>query len=348
MTHTAAPFAPARQVLEAALADGVVPGAVAVVAGRDGPAEAYAGGVRRLGGESVTADTRYDLASLTKVMATLPCVLSLVSEGAIDLDEPLGRHFSSAGWFRAPSLADATVRQLLTHTAGLASWTPLFASVSTRRAALAAVLQQSVEAPGSVRYSDLGFMLLGALVERVTKRRLDEVAHERVFDRLGMRETGFGPLVDVPSAATEDCGWRNRLLEGEVHDENASVWDGVAGHAGLFGTAADVARYAGAWLRRDPVLGSEALLAQSTSAQVVGDDGAPRGLGWLLAHAGVFAGGAARGYGHSGFTGTSIWIDPEAGIASVLLTNRVHPHRARGGGIVGLRARFHGAAHGWA
>lgn len=335
----------ARDSLELAVAQGVVPGAAAALADRDGPGPLMVCGVRRQGGPAVTPDTRYDLASLTKVMATLPCVLRLVADGALGLDDRLEPYFSHAGWFQSPSLADATVRQLLAHAAGVEPWSPLFARVSTRATALAAVLQARVEAPGTVRYSDLGFMLLGALVERVTKRRLDAFAREAVFEPLGMHHTGFGPVRDAPVAATEDCGWRNRLLEGEVHDENASVWDGVAGHAGLFGTAADVATYASAWLRLDPRLGPEWLLREASALHAEDDAGVRRGLGWLLAHPGVFAGDAARGYGHTGFTGTSLWIDPEGGTASVLLTNRVHPHRSRGHGITALRGGFHGLVH---
>jgi CubicO group peptidase (beta-lactamase class C family) len=334
----------AHEHLHRAVADGVVPGAVAALADRDGVTDVVAHGVRRQGGPATTADTRYDLASLTKVVATLPSVLRLVADDALSLDDRLGTFFSNAGWYQSPTLADATVRQLLAHAAGVRAWWPLFAEVSTRSTAIAAVLQSSVGAPGRAAYSDVSFMLLGALVERVSGRRLDAFARTHVFEPLGMHDTSFGPLTGVPVAATEHCGWRNRLLEGEVHDENASVWEGVAGHAGLFATAADVARYASAWLRLDARLGPPDLLRASFSVQAEGDGGVRRGLGWLLAHPGGFAGGA-RGYGHTGFTGTSVWLDGQAGAASVLLTNRVHPHRALGQGITHLRGAFHGALH---
>jgi CubicO group peptidase (beta-lactamase class C family) len=335
----------AYEALERAVAAGVVPGAAAAVASRDGSRHVAVTGVRREGGPAVTTDTRYDLASLTKVIATLPSVLRLVADGALALDHRLEPYFSNAGWYQTPSLADVTVRALLSHTSGLPAWRPLFAQAGTRRAALAAVLQAPLERPGVVSYSDIGFMLLGALVERVSKRPLDAFARDEVFVPLGMLETTFGPIAGVPVAATEDCGWRNRLLEGEVHDENAALWDGVAGHAGLFGTVADVAAYASAWLRLDGRLGPEPLLREALALHGEGDDGARRGLGWLLAHPSAFAGEAARGYGHTGFTGTSLWIDPERGSASVLLTNRIHPHRARGDGIAALRSTFHGLAH---
>jgi len=336
----------ARAALEQAVARAEVPGGVAAITDADGASDVTAAGVTRLGGDAVGTGTRYDLASLTKVVATLPCVLRLAGDGELSLDDRIGRFFVNAGWFQTPSLADVPLRALLTHTAGLRNWVPLFARVSERRTALAAVLQAPVADPGRVHYTDIGFMLLGAVVERVTGLRLDAAAGALVFEPLGMRRTSFGPIGSDDVAATELCGWRGRLLVGEVHDENATVWDGVAGHAGLFGDAADLARYATAWLRLDPALGTAETLSEATRPHARGDDGSVRGLGWLLAHQGVFAGADARGYGHTGFTGTSLWLDPDAGVASILLTNRVHPRRDHPSRIHDLRPAFHGAAHG--
>jgi CubicO group peptidase (beta-lactamase class C family) len=170
----------------------------------------------------------------------------------------------------------------------------LFAQPEHAPRALAAVLQTPVGPPGEVVYSDLGFMLLGAIVERVAHERLDAFAAREVFDPLDMLATRFGPLDGVPVAATEDCGWRDRLLEGEVHDENATVWDGVAGHAGLFGTVGDLARYAHAWLTRDE-LGPEELLRRG-DARAGGRAGgrpAAAAAAWVGRSApGVFAGPA--------------------------------------------------------
>lgn len=306
------------------------------------------------GGAAVTAETRYDLASLTKVVATLPAVLQLLSARELALDRPLKHWFSSAGWFQRPSLADVTVRQLLAHNSGLPNWIPLFTMTSDRLLALGIVQQCPVTEPGGAAvYSDLGFMLLGALVERVTGLRLDHYAHKHVFAPLGMTATGFRPFTGTRQPApdhglqfapTEHCGWRNRLLVGEVHDENCCAWQGVAGHAGLFGTAADLGRYAQAWLNHDPRLGDQGLLAEAHSCQAVSVDGEPRGLGWSLAHAGGFA-GASAGYGHTGFTGTSLWLEPAAGRFSVLLTNRVHPDRHRNPPVTELRRSVHTALH---
>ncbi|MEX2542128.1 MAG: serine hydrolase domain-containing protein [Trueperaceae bacterium] len=343
----------AESVLRSAIRDGVTVAAVAA-AGRQagsggGPPEStLALGLCRENGPVTSTDTRFDLASLTKVVATLPSVLRLASNGELSLDDRIGRFFSNAGWFQSPSLADATIRELLTHTSGLPAWRPLFAEMDERHTAVAAVLQSRLEHPGRFVYSDLGFMLLGTLVERVAGVRLDRFARHEIFAPLSMDRTRFGPISGVPVAATEDCGWRGRLLEGEVHDENATVWDGVAGHAGLFGTAADLATYCRAWLELDSRLGSEALLVEATSEQARGDDGSRRGLGWMLASEGCFAGHGARGYGHTGFTGTSLWLESDAkagagGSFAVLLTNRVHPHRDRRTGIAELRIAFHEA-----
>ena len=329
-----------QALLQEAVAAGVTAGAVAFASGDRRP---FAAGVRREGGPAVTPDTVFDLASLTKVVATLPSILRLVSEGELGLDERMGRYFSNAGWFQDPSLADATVRQLLSHTSGLPNWLPLFARTSDRQTALAAVLQTPLERPGELVYSDLGFMLLGALVERIAGQRLDEFARRQVFEPLCMSSTGFGPVAGGDVAATEECGWRGRLLQGEVHDENAWVWEGVAGHAGLFGSAADLGRYCRAWLERDPRLGREELLAEATSEQVSGAEGASFGLGWMLASEGGWTGKGANGFGHTGFTGTSLWLEPESDSFAVLLTNRVHPHRSQRTGIAELRVAFHEA-----
>ncbi len=348
-----ADVASAWAVLESAVENGEVPGAVAVIGRRDTLPEhlpaydvTYACGVTHYGdargdvcgGAPVTPDTRYDLASLTKVMATLPSILTLLEGGEVSLHDPLKRFFSNAGWMQTPSSGDLTLRQLLTHSSGLPAWTPLFAQVSTRLTALANVLQTPLARPvGEVRYSDLNFILLGAVVERVSGLRLDAFAAEHVFGPLSMTHTAYGVPDGAPVAATEDCGWRGRLLQGEVHDENAFVMDGVAGHAGLFGTAGDVARYARAWLELGAPFASPELLRLACSEQVRGEAAGRRGLGWQL-----YGGRAdASAYGHTGFTGTSLYIDPEGGWFAVLLTNRVHPSRACGETIQQLRASFH-------
>ncbi|NBC96225.1 MAG: serine hydrolase, partial [Deinococcus-Thermus bacterium] len=207
---------------------------------------------------------RFDLASLTKVVSTLPALLRLAGEGRLDLDASLATWFPNAGWFRAPSLGDRTPRELLTHTSGLPAWVPFMGIASARRTVIGHALASELpHGRGEVVYSDLGFIVLGALIERVTGLRQDDALRELVAGPLGLAgdELGYRPLpadgatappADVPVASTEDCGWRMRLLSGEVHDEAAWIMGGVAGHAGLFGTVGALARYAQAWLAGDP------------------------------------------------------------------------------------------------
>lgn len=339
--------------------DGTVPGAVAIAGSEAVDSGVLALGDRRLQGEPTDAATRYDLASLSKVVATLPTVLRLATDGALDLDAPLKAHLPNAGWFREPSLGDRSARDLLTHASGLPAWAPVMGFASERRTVVGHALASDLpHRHGEVVYSDLGFIVLGALVEAVTGTRLDGVARDLVFGPLGIEdEVGFRPLGEtcphVPIAPTERCGWRGRLLDGEVHDEAAWIMNGVAGHAGLFGTAAGVAAYARAWARRDPLLGDPALL--DAAVRRASEAGQPaRGLGWVLAPddaeparpAGTVEWRAPRGYGHTGFTGTSLWIDPAAGRFCVLLTNRVHPTRHHGGAIGALRRALHAAVFG--
>jgi CubicO group peptidase (beta-lactamase class C family) len=351
-------FEKAKSVLRDAITQRELPSAVAVVGTATARELVLAEGVTRGGGQAVQRETLYDLASLTKVVATLPLALKLVSDKAFRLDDTVGKFFSNAGWNQTPSLADVRIRDLLTHTSGLPAWKPLFAWVSERATVIANVLQTPLEQPSKFVYSDLGFILLGAILECITEKREDVLAKE-LFAGLEMPRTFYRP-VKFPElvegniakgnttketiAATENCGWRGRLLVGEVHDENAFVMNGVAGHAGLFGTADDLATYAQAWLNLDNKLAGEAILHEATTLQLE-QNGHRRGLGWLLKGENSFAGNHAtlQGFGHTGFTGTSLWLEPKANWFAVLLTNRVHPTRQHGQNIHAIRQVFHTA-----
>lgn len=347
-------------VLAPAIERGEVPSCVAIAGDADAAIAPIAHGVRRIGGPRAGADVRYDLASLTKVVSTLPAVLRLASDGRLDLDAPLKEPFPNAGWFREPSLGERSARDLLTHSAGLPAWAPYMGIASERRTVIGHALSAELPTPhGEVAYSDLGFIVLGALVERSCGSRQDAFVRDALYAPLGLadHELGYRPLrargaarpAPVPLAATEACGWRMRLLEGEVHDEAAWIMHGVAGHAGLFGTAGALARYAQAWLRRDPRLAAPELLDAATRRAT--PHGQPaRGLGWVLAADGEEGDATPepasdwrgpRGFGHTGFTGTSLWIDPHVGRFCVLLTNRVHPTRHGGHGIGALRRAAH-------
>jgi CubicO group peptidase (beta-lactamase class C family) len=330
--------------LEAAVAGGTVPGGVVLVAGDDHVWEPVVAGVRRYGGERVTHDTRYDLASLTKVVGCLSALLHLLDAGALSLDDRVRTFFSNAGWFQEPSLGDVRLEALATHVAGLPAWSPLFAEVSNRRMGLAKVLQTPLEGPaGRFLYSDLGVIVLTAVIERVAGERIDALLDRAVFAPLGMDRTGYGPLEPgVPVAATEDDGLRGGVLEGVVHDENAWALEGVSGHAGLFAPAADLLAFGRAWLRLEAPFASQATL-RSALRDRSGGEGPRRGLLWRLREPDDFFGPGTTddAFGHTGFTGTSLVVEPRQGWTAVLLTNRVHPTREAGAGIDELRRRVH-------
>lgn len=343
---TADPAAAARTLLEGAVARRVTPGAVLHATARDGRELRLA--VGRLtydeGAEPVTEDTVYDLASLTKVVACLPLLLHLLAEGEVRLGDKVSRFFSNAGWFQERSLGDVTIEDLALHRSGLPAWRPVFANVSTRLTAVANVLQTPLtEEPGRFVYSDLGVIVLGAVVERVMGERIDAAFRRVVAEPLGLATVRYAPLPDGARVApTEDDGLRG-LLRGVVHDENAWVMDGVSAHAGLFGTAADLSRYAAAWLALEAPFAPRDWLAEVVKDRS-GGAGPARGLLWRLrddADWPIGDGVSPRAFGHTGFTGTSIVVDPEAGWTCVLLTNRVHPCRGDAGPVAQLRRSVH-------
>ncbi len=309
--------------------------------------------------------TIFDLASLTKVVATLPAVLLLVGGGAFPLDEPVGRilpEFGTAGW-----KGEATIRRLLSHTAGLPAWLPLYLDHVGPEQYLEAITQtQPVARPGDrVVYSDLGFILLGEVVRRVSGQDIARFVSTEVFARLGLRTTMFTPPASLREriAATEHgnrteigmCGeragsfsrWRHEVIWGEANDGNSFYgMAGVSGHAGLFGTASDLARYGQLWLQDGVWEGqrvlNEVLVGEATREQAPG-----RGLGWRLPAPNASSATdpsnvlGPNAYGHTGFTGTSLWIDPARVLVLVLLSNRLHP--VARSEIEAIRPAFHAA-----
>jgi CubicO group peptidase (beta-lactamase class C family) len=343
-------LAPARSILEAAVARRAFPGAVSAV-GYKGKTSFVSTGCLTYedGSAPVTPDTIYDLASLTKVVATTTAAMILSERGVLALDRPIALYLPDFvdGYDTADPLQAArgeiTVRHLLAHTSGLPAYERFFLRAREKSHALAEALALPLEAsPGEKTiYSDVGFILLGAILERVSQQNLDKFCDLEIFSPLGMSDTRFNPpetFWDRIAPTENDSEFRKRLIRGEVHDENAWVMGGVAGHAGLFGTAADLARFCSMMLAGGLPAGRKAgegrILEPKTIQEFTrpcpAPEGPARGLGWDKPSQPSSCGPhfSASSYGHLGFTGTSMWIDPEKSLFVVLLTNRVHPSRA--------------------
>ena len=284
-----------------------------------------------------TRDTIFDLASVTKTFTTI-AVLQQVEDGRLDLDAAVASYLPA---FAANGKQDVTVRHLLTHTGGLPAWLPLYSRYDTVEERLAAVLEVAPRsAPGErYTYSDLGLITLGLLVEEVTGRPLDEVVAAGITAPLGMRDTLFNPLEHDPAlvdriAATEAQPWAGRtMVRGEVHDENAWSLGGVAGHAGLFSTAHDLAVLARTLLNGGRY-GTDRVLETETVRTMLADD-----LGFEVDERWYMDGlSTPVTFGHTGFTGTSLVVDPMSDSFVVLLTNRVHPSRDWGSNNPARRA----------
>ncbi len=333
-------------------------------------------------------DTYFDLASLTKMVSTTTSVMILVDHGLVRLDAPVWSYIPEFG---CKGKERITVRNLLTHTAGLLPFIQLYRDHSGKKAFYQALAEMEPPRPPGVEreYSDLGFMTLGWMVEQVSGKPLDEFAREHIFTPLGMRNTLYNPprALWKQCAATEDCPFRKRIMQGQVHDENAYQMGGVSGHAGLFSTADDLAlfvrmmlyegrlevhssdrvvipptptlpRQGGGsalasppWWRREqfspsPLAGEGRgggevreiqILSRATFREMLTPQPMPQGakqaLGWWFKRppeeATVFL-PSEYSYGHTGFTGTSLWIDPVYKTAVVLLSNAVHPKRETG------------------
>lgn len=336
----------------------------------------------------VEMDTRFDLASLTKLFTT-SAFLSLLSEDKVSLETPLvdilpafATHnprtmdggqdpHSKKHLPTPPHLAGQQVDvravsfwHLLTHTSGLPAWRDVYNAIPTaptypiaddfwgRAERWERALQRLYDYPfvghvgESVRYSDIGLMLLGEAVAQLHGAPLDQVIEERVLQPLGLKTTTFNPPPSLQKqiAPTEmDAIWRQRRCWGEVHDENACGAGGVAGHAGLFATVADVARFGEAWRSFDERLGIDPDVMQAAIRRQAQTDGEKRGLGWMIRSETASSAGDAMSfatYGHTGFTGTSLFIDPEQELVVAILTNRVYMGRDKPG-IFAFRRHVH-------
>ena len=318
---------PVTHYLDSVVASGAAPGAVLAIT-REGKRLVYGSG--QLGADEPGTPgpaTIYDLASLTKVIGLVTSAMLAVDEGKLDLDVPVQKYlpdFAGAGKERV------TARMLLAHASGLPAWRPLFREAGSRAEAFALADTTPLgSAPGTAEvYSDLGIIVLTQVVESIYHLRLDSLLQRRIFGPLGMNSTGYLPHQTQRDriAPTEMDPWRGRVLRGEVQDENAAVMDGVSGHAGLFGSAEDLLIFA-EWVL-EQTDGRSPVIREFTRRQNL-VPGSSRALGWDTPSPGGSAGSrlSPRSFGHTGFTGTSLWIDPEHRLAIILLSNRVNPTR---------------------
>ncbi|MDH6674180.1 CubicO group peptidase (beta-lactamase class C family) [Paenibacillus sp. LBL] len=352
--------------VEREIAASTTPGAVLGVLHQDRDwyyAAGYAN-PKPMQGQSVSTreETLYDCASLTKVVVTLPLILQLIDDGVLILTTKVSDILPSFGLAGKEGI---TVGQLLTHTSGLQADMNLHAQGWSREQMWDAVLASPLAAKQNteVIYSDLGYLTLGRIIEKVLGMPLDQAAKQRVFDPLNMRHATLTPDPEQTEryAATEYDETVQGHLCGIVHDEKARALGGICGHAGLFATAGDLLLYARMWLGQGTIPAAphtevtghvSRILSQAAAGTAVRThtghiQGSNRGLGWVLKGDKMDASGdwmSPGCYGHTGFTGTSLWIDPEFDLAVVLLTNRVYGGRSTS--VAQLRAQVHNALTG--
>ncbi len=329
---------------------GLYPGAVyAVLHVEDGLlATGAAGNARPDPASPARLDTVWDLASLTKPVATATSLLILAQEGALHLGQEVARFLPG----ESPHLAGITLKHLLTHTSGLPPWKQYHSRGLTRAQVVAEVRSAARQTPvgRGYAYSDLGYILLGEVVAAAAGQGLADFARERIFVPLGMADTGYrpGPELASRTAATR-CPDRGRVLVGEVHDGNCHAMDGIAGHAGLFGTLEDLLRYARMLMREGEREGARVLSPLAARAMMRNQNPPPLNghtLGWFTRPNGYLPAGdflPDDTFGHTGFTGTSLLLSPSLGAAVVLLTNRVYVDRDAAE-FLAFRRRFHNGA----
>jgi len=335
---------PARPIVEAAI--GSLCTACVLRVERRGNVDVLAAGTlcpdERAGPDApCTADSLFDLASLTK-LATTALALSFVRERVLALDTPFRELVPD---FRGGRKDDVTVAHVLTHTAGLAWWLPLWKEVHALDEAVWRAAQEPLAQDlGTFTYSDLGYVMLTQGLATIGGRSFADLVRDRLLGPVEAIDADFGPRLSERCVATEeDTEWRKRRLRGEVHDENAFAVGGISGHAGLFGTAADVAAIARVF-RDGAVIGND--LAALARTEHVKEKNVRRGLGLALrAPEGPMVGRhfSVDAYGHTGFTGTSLWIDPQLDLTVVLLTNRVYFGRANDDAMYRFRIAVHEA-----
>jgi len=340
--RSASSFADVDAIVQEAVEQGKMPGAVVVIGhnGRIVYRKAFGSRSIEPTREAMTVDTIFDLASLTKCIATTTAVMQLVETGRLRLNDPVGAYLP---WFSQNGKGQITVRELLTHYSGLAPDLDLTQQWQGRDTAVKMIMEaKPINPPGSrFVYSDINFETLGLLVEKVSGLQLNAYAEKRIFSPLGMTRTRFLPPMEwLPHIAPTEYDEAGKMLRGIVHDPTARRMGGVAGHAGLFSTADDLAKFAQQLLSGDTVL-SRSIIEKMSTPQQAPTASNLRGLGWDIDS--PFASNRGEllpvgSFGHTGFTGTSLWIDPSTDTYIILLTNAVHPIGK--GSVISLRTRL--------
>ena len=326
-----------QAILDRGVVDSAFPGAIAVIGNRDGPIVTVAAGHLDWAPSPVPNDrTLWDLASLTKVVGMTSGMMQLVEQGKVQLDAPVQRYLPE---WQGPNKDKVTVRDLITHRSGLPAFKTYYKLNLSPDSTLKLFMATPLDTLPGVRmvYSDIGAILLGKIIERVTGQPLDQYLKQHVFQPLGMFDTQYRPDSSLLPriAPTERDPWRGRLVHGEVHDENAYALGGVSAHAGLFSTAHDLSRLAQTYLNGGVIdggrLASAATIKQFTTVQ--DSTFSSRALGWDTPSEHSSAGHyiLRPAFGHTGFTGTSLWIAPQHDLYVLLLTNRVNPTREHTG-----------------
>jgi CubicO group peptidase (beta-lactamase class C family) len=322
-----------RAVLDRAYADSAFPGAFAIVGSADTVyARVGVGHLDWAPSPTPNENSIYDLASLSKVIGTTTAIMQLWEQGRIDLDAPVQRYLPT--WVGRDK-AKVTVRELLTHSSGLPPFELFYRADESPVATMQMVYDTPLDTVPGVRtaYSDIGFILVGEIVQHVAGDRLDHYLAQHVFRPLGMASTMYNPPATLMPriAPTEIEAWRHGQVHGQVHDENAFALGGVAGHAGLFSTGHDLARFAQMMLHGGTLDGVRVLQASTIDTFTTVQDStfSNRALGWEVPTGRNSAGHVLTtpAFGHTGFTGTSIWIDPTRDLFIILLSNRVDPTR---------------------
>ena len=324
--------------VQAGIQRGIYPGAVVVIGRKD--SILYARGYGHFTWKSSSAvptpdSTLWDIASITKVVGTTSAVMRLVDTGRIDLNAPVSRYLPR---FSGGLRDQVTVRMLLDHTSGLRSYAPLFKLARTREAAVDVLYrEQPNRRPGDLAlYSDLNAIFLGLIVESVSRMPLDEFVERQVFQPLELRQATYHPVIAARRRTAPSAVWRGQPIQGQVNDPNAAVLGGAAGHAGIFASGMDLARYAQVWLRNGMGPNGQWVSASTIRHFLArGMHSGPRLLGWDTPEPdekepslyGTLISNAA--YGHTGFTGTELWVDPTNDLFLVFLTNRTFDPRVR-------------------